>query len=64
MTKLLYLAIFYEAIYSVQSGSGALRCTFWGNGKTCVAQSSCKLSDLIKQRQDHQKTMQLKVITT
>ena len=28
---------------------------FLGNGKTCVAQISCNLSYLIRQRQDHQK---------
>ena len=31
----------------------------WGNGKTVVAKNSCNLSYLIKQRQDHQKTVQL-----
>ena len=35
-----------------------------GNGKTCVAQNSCNLSYLIRQRQEHQKTLQLKVFTT
>ena len=33
--------------------SKALRCTFWGNGKTCATQNSCNLSYLI--RQEHQK---------
>ena len=37
---------------------------FWGNGKTRVAQNSCNLTYLIKQRQEHQKTVQLKVFTT
>ena len=32
---------------------------FLGNGKTCVARNSCNLSYLIRQRQDHQKTVQL-----
>ena len=38
--------------------SQALRCTFFleWNGKTCVAQNSCILSYLIRQRQEHQKT--------
>ena len=44
--------------------SKALRCTFLGNGKTRVAQNSCNLSYLIRQRQDHQKTVLLKVFTT
>ena len=30
-----------------------------GNGKTCVAQNVCNLSYLIRQRQDHQKNVQL-----
>ena len=37
--------------------SGALRGTFWEEQKT---QSICKLSDLIKQRQDHQKPRSLR----
>ena len=37
---------------------------FGGNGKTRVAQNSCNLSYLIRQRQEHQKNMQLKVFTT
>ena len=37
---------------------------FWGNGEICVTQSSCNLSYLIRQRQDHQKTILLKVFIT
>ena len=37
---------------------------FLGNQKTRVAQNSCNLSYLIRQRQGHQKTVQLKVFTT
>ena len=37
---------------------------FWGNEKTRVAQNSCNLSCLIRQRQDHEKTVQLMVFTT
>ena len=44
--------------------SKALRCTFLGNGKTRVAQNSCNLSYLIRQSQEHQKNVQLKVFTT
>ena len=43
--------------------SKALRCTFLGNRKTCLAQNLCNLSYLISQRQEHQRTMQLKVFT-
>ena len=32
-----------------------------GNGKIRVSQNSCNLSYLVRQRQDHQKTVQLKV---
>ena len=34
------------------------------NEKTRVTQNLCNLSYLIRQRQDHQKTVQLKVFTT
>ena len=37
--------------------SNALRCTFLGNRKTCLAQNLCNLSYLISQRQEHQKKM-------
>ena len=37
---------------------------FWGNGKTLVAQNLCNLSYLIRQRQEHQITVQLKVFST
>ena len=37
-----------------------MRCTFWGNGKTHVAQNSCNLSYLIRQRQEHKKLCSLR----
>ena len=40
--------------------SKALRCTILGNGKTPVAQNSCNLSSLIKQRQEHKKPCSLR----
>ena len=39
--------------------SKALRCTFLGIGKTCVAQKLCNLSYLIRQRHEHKKTCSL-----
>ena len=37
---------------------------FLGNGKIRVAQNSCNLSYLIRQLQEHEKIVQLKVFTT
>ena len=43
--------------------SKALRCTFFGNRKTCVAQNLRNMSYLIREEQEHQKIVQLKVFT-
>ena len=43
--------------------SKGLRYTFWGELKNSCSSNSCNLSYLIRQKQNHQKIMQLKFFT-